>query len=49
MTRPFTDVAGELAFAQLWQVTLVIAAAAILHAIGLRGGPIWRTSSGLWS
>jgi beta-lactamase regulating signal transducer with metallopeptidase domain len=30
MTRPFTDVAGELAFAQLWQVTLVIAAAALL-------------------
>jgi beta-lactamase regulating signal transducer with metallopeptidase domain len=30
MTKTFTDVVGELAFAQLWQVTLVIAAAAIL-------------------
>jgi beta-lactamase regulating signal transducer with metallopeptidase domain len=30
MTRPFTDVAGELAFAQLWQVTLVIAVAALV-------------------
>jgi beta-lactamase regulating signal transducer with metallopeptidase domain len=29
MTKSFTDVVGELAFAQLWQVTLVIAAAAI--------------------
>ncbi len=30
MTKSFTDVFGELAFAQLWQVTLVIAAAAIV-------------------
>ncbi|HEX4069610.1 MAG TPA: M56 family metallopeptidase [Planctomycetaceae bacterium] len=30
MTKTFTDVAAELAFAQLWQVTLVIAAAALL-------------------
>ena len=29
MTKSFTGIVGELAFAQLWQVTLVIAAAAI--------------------
>ena len=40
MTKSFTDVFGELAFAQLWQVTLVIAAAAIVTRLICRAtGP----------
>ena len=39
MTIPFTDVAGELAFAQLWQVTLVIAAAALFTRLVCAAGP----------
>ncbi len=39
MTRSFTDVVGELAFAQLWQVTLVITAAALFTRLVCAASP----------